>query len=214
MIPPSNRTERSAAVATMECVMHAATDLRERLRLVLDADPAVPSLPGTRPGAVLIPVLASEPEVRLVFTERTMDLSRHAGEISFPGGLVDPGEDPATAALREAHEELGIPPSDVELIGSLPPVNTYVSGVLIVPFVGLLWADPLFTPNAAEIAEVLEYPLGELIARRRDEELIYQGSAVMTDVFDMDGHVIWGATARILRQFLEALEELPVREGW
>jgi 8-oxo-dGTP pyrophosphatase MutT (NUDIX family) len=192
--------------------MLAATAIRERLKVVLDTEPRVPSLPGTRPAAVLIPVLAAGPEVRLVFTERTMELSRHAGEISFPGGLVDPGEDPASAALREAREELGIPPSDVELIGSLPPVNTYVSGVLIVPFVGLLWTDPRFTPNAAEIAEVLEYPLGELIARRREEELVYEGTVFITDVFDMDGHVIWGATARILRQLLEALEEIPLSE--
>jgi 8-oxo-dGTP pyrophosphatase MutT (NUDIX family) len=192
--------------------MRPGNSIRERLKMVLDPAPGVPSLPGTRPAAVLIPVLVSGPEVRLVFTERTMELSRHAGEISFPGGLVDPGEEPAAAALREAHEELGIPPSDVELIGSLPPVNTYVSGVLIVPFVGLLWTDPRITPNAAEIAEVLEYPLSALIAQRREEELVHEGTVFMTDVFDMEGHVIWGATARILRQFLEALEETPVGE--
>lgn len=192
--------------------MQPANEIRERLKLVLDTDPGVPWLPGSRPGAVLIPVLAAGPEVRLVFTERTMDLSRHAGEISFPGGLVDPGEAPAAAALRETHEELGIAPSDVELIGSLPMVNTYVSGVLIVPFVGLLWSDPQLTPNAAEIAEVLEYPLSELVARRREEELVHEGTVFLTDVFDMDGHVIWGATARILRQFLEALEQIPARE--
>jgi 8-oxo-dGTP pyrophosphatase MutT (NUDIX family) len=191
--------------------MHPATAIRDRLKLVLESDPTVPSLPDTRPAAVLIPVLAGGSDVRLVFTERTMDLSRHAGEISFPGGLVDPGEGLADAALREAHEELGILPADVELIGSLAPVHTYVSGVLIVPFVGVLWTDPRFTPNAAEIANVLQYSLAELIARRREQELVYEGRVFITDVFDMDGNVIWGATARILRQFLEALEWIPDR---
>jgi 8-oxo-dGTP pyrophosphatase MutT (NUDIX family) len=190
--------------------MYPPTEIRDRLRLALDPDPTIPSMPDTRPAAVLVPVLAAGPEVRLVFTERTMELSRHAGEISFPGGLVDPGEEPAAAALREAQEELGLPASDVELLGALSPVHTRVTGVLIVPFVGLLWADPRFTPNAAEIAQVLEFPLRRLAERRRGEEFVHEGTVFITDVFEMDGHVIWGATARILRQLLEVLDEAPV----
>ena len=190
--------------------MYPPTEIRDRLKRALDPAPAIPWMPDTRPAAVLIPVLAAGPEVRLVFTERTMELSRHAGEISFPGGLVDPGEEPAAAALREAQEELGLPASDVELLGALPPVHTRVTGVLIVPFVGLLWTDPRFTPNPGEIAQVLEYPLRRLADQRREEELVHEGIVFTTDVFDMDGHVIWGATARILRQFLEVLEDAPV----
>jgi hypothetical protein len=86
-------------------------------------------------------------------------------------------------------------------------VHTHVTGVLIVPFVGLLWEDPAFTPNADEIAEVLEYPLADLVARRREEEVEHEGHTYLTDVFDMDGHVIWGATARILRTFIDAVEK-------
>jgi 8-oxo-dGTP pyrophosphatase MutT (NUDIX family) len=190
--------------------MYAATEIRDRLTNLLDSAPSVPPMEDTRPAAVLIPVLAAAPEVRLVFTERTMDLSRHAGEISFPGGLVDPGEEPAAAALREAEEELGLPPADVELLGALAPVHTRVTGVLIVPFVGLLWTDPRFTPNAAEIAQVLEFPLRKLAERRREEEFVHEGTVFITDVFEMDGHVIWGATARILRQLLEVLDDAPV----
>ncbi|HJP67002.1 MAG TPA: CoA pyrophosphatase [Actinomycetota bacterium] len=179
--------------------------IRDRLPRALDPAPSVPSLPDSRPAAVLVPVLAAGEEPRLVFTERTQHLSRHAGEISFPGGLVDPGEDLAAAALREAREELGLVSDDVELLGSLPPVHTRVTGVLIVPFVGVLAMDPRFTPNAAEIAEVLEYPLSALIDRQQEESLEHEGRMFVTDVFDMDGHVIWGATARILREFLDAL---------
>src|SRR5438046_3076006 len=90
---------------------------------------------GARPSAVLVPVLAAAPEPRLVFTLRTEDLSRHAGEVSFPGGLADPGESLAETALREAEEELGLIPAEVELLGSLPPVHTHVSGIVIAPYV-------------------------------------------------------------------------------
>ncbi len=155
--------------------------------------------------AVLVPVLAAGPQLRLVFTKRSDTLSRHAGEISFPGGLADAGENPAAAALREAQEELGLRPSDVELLGALPSVHTRVTGILIVPFIGLLHRDPAFTPNAEEIADVLEFPLRDLIAAASEREFEHEGVTYLTQVFEMDGHVIWGATARILSSFLELL---------
>lgn len=162
---------------------------------------------GARPAAVLVPILAEGAEPRIVFTRRTDTLSRHAGEISFPGGLAEGGEDLATAALREAEEELGVRPADVELVGGLPSVHTHVSGILITPFVGLLHGDRPFAPNAAEIAEVLEFPLAALIGAGAEREWEWEGHRFITFVYALEGHSIWGATARILRSLIEALEE-------
>jgi 8-oxo-dGTP pyrophosphatase MutT (NUDIX family) len=162
-----------------------------------------------RPAAVLVPVLSAAPEARLVFTVRTQDLSRHAGEVSFPGGLADPGESLPRTALREAEEELGLAPVDVELVGALPAVHTHVSGILIAPFVGLLREDPRFRPNAAEIAHVVEVPLRTLIEVRETRWFERDGFRFPTPVFEVDEHVIWGATGRILETFLDALDASP-----
>jgi hypothetical protein len=93
----------------------------------------------------------------------------------------------------------------VELLGALPPVHTRVTGILIVPFVGLLHRDPAFTPNAEEIADVLEFPLSDLMAAASEREFEHEGVKYLTQVFEMDGDVIWGATARILWSFLDLL---------
>ena len=183
--------------------------LRDRLRAILDPAPSFVLPPRTSAAAVLVPVLWAAPELRVVFTKRTDTLSRHAGEISFPGGLADPGEELAATALREAQEELGLAPSDVELVGSLPPVHTHVTGILIVPFVGFLWEDPRFTPNADEIAGVLEFPLATLIGAGRLQEFRYDGRRFETHLYEMDGGVIWGATGLILASFIEAVDGTP-----
>jgi 8-oxo-dGTP pyrophosphatase MutT (NUDIX family) len=191
--------------------MHAVQELRDRLGSFLDPSPTVEVPADAVPAAVLIPVLGAGPEARLVFTKRTDTLSRHAGEISFPGGLADPGETLAATALREAEEELGLAPADVELVGALEPLHTRVTGILIVPFVGFLWRDPRFTPNAAEIAEVLEFPLADLIAVGHEADFEFDGRTYRTQVYELDGHRIWGATAHILRSFIGVLDAIGER---
>lgn len=188
--------------------MDQAHVLRDRLTRILDPSPRIELPEDTVPAAVLVPVLGSGPAARIVFTKRTDTLSRHAGEISFPGGLADPEESLPAAAVREAEEELGLAPSDVELIGALEPVHTRVTGILIVPFVGFLWRDPRFTPNAAEIADVLEFPLTDLVRVGTEAQFVFEGRPFQTYVYELNGQVIWGATARILRSFIEVLEEV------
>jgi len=191
---------------------YTSDDLRRILPGLLDRFPAAPLPADTTLAAVLVPVLTAGPEPRLVFTKRSPQLSRHAGEISFPGGLAEDEEVPSATALREAEEELGLRPSDVELAGSLPPVHTRVTGMLILPFVGFLSRDPRFTPNAAEISEVLEYPLGALLAAGAEREWEWEGYRFPTYTYDMGSHVIWGATARILWSLIDVLE--PDRRPW
>jgi 8-oxo-dGTP pyrophosphatase MutT (NUDIX family) len=190
--------------------MYPPERFREIVRRLLDPVPNEFPARDEVLAAVLVPVLAAAPELRLVFTKRTDTMSRHAGEISFPGGLADEGEPPAATALREAEEELGLEPSEVELLGALPAVHTHVSGIMIVPFVGMLWRDPAFTPNAGEIDQVLEFSLRDLALAGGEEELEHEGQRFHTFVYDMNGHVIWGATARILWSFIDLVKSAPL----
>jgi 8-oxo-dGTP pyrophosphatase MutT (NUDIX family) len=182
-------------------------DLRPRLRAALDPAPRPEPGPGDRLAAVLVP-LVRRGEVRAVFTRRTEHLPRHAGEISFPGGLVDDADpDLATTALREFAEELGVPPERVEVLGALPPVHTTVSGILVVPFVGMVGRAPAFVPSEEEIAEVLEFPLAALAAAEAEVtwpvgDHVYRGFA-----YEMPGATIWGLTARVLHELLEVLRK-------
>jgi len=162
---------------------------------------------GRKESAVLVPLFISGGAIHVVFTERRHDLRRHPGEISFPGGLVDDGEAPADAARREAFEEIGLDPSLPRLVGSLPPVHTYVSAILVVPFVGLLEREPALIPSEAEIESILTVPLGRLAAAeesmelpRRDGDGTWRGWA-----YPINGHTIWGATGLMLHSFLEVV---------
>ncbi len=142
-----------------------------------------------------------------VLTERRHDLRKHAGEICFPGGRRDPGEALLTTALREAEEEIGLASTSVEVVGALRPVTTLVTGYRVFPYVAVV-AEPRgpWTPQEAEVAAVLELPLRALRdGRRRRRPLVSRGVPVPTLTFTVDGHVVWGATARILDDLLKRL---------
>jgi 8-oxo-dGTP pyrophosphatase MutT (NUDIX family) len=163
--------------------------------------------PGTKDAAVLVP-LHGDP-LTAVFTERRADLRRHAGEISFPGGRQDePDEDLRTTALREAEEEIGLPASEVELVGALPPVGTFVTGYRIYPFVGRIPPGRVWTLQESEVAQVLEFSLRDLVAGHEMRRLLRKGVPVKTPTYTVDGHLIWGATGRIVESLLERLAPL------
>jgi 8-oxo-dGTP pyrophosphatase MutT (NUDIX family) len=180
------------------------SDLRAHLPTVLDPRPAPVPEPGDRLAAVLLPVIGDD---ELVFTRRTEHLPRHPGEISFPGGLAhDEDADLAATALRESREELGLLPGSVQLLGALPPVHTFVSAILVVPFVGMLEGEPVFTLDEGEIAEVLRYPIAALDEAETTVQWPRDGHVYRGFAYPMaDGHTIWGATAKILHELLDVL---------
>jgi 8-oxo-dGTP pyrophosphatase MutT (NUDIX family) len=182
-------------------------DLRERLRAVLDPSPAPEHRSDERLAAVLAPLIES-PEPSLVFTLRSDALSRHAGEISFPGGLQDPGETLLETALREVFEEIGLDPGALDVVGALPPIHTHVSGILVVPFVGVLEAAPALTVNPGEIAEVLTPTIARLAEVERIVEYELEGGSVWRGwAYELDGRTVWGATGRMLHTLLEVVKE-------
>jgi 8-oxo-dGTP pyrophosphatase MutT (NUDIX family) len=177
--------------------------------LLLDPDEAVElSAPGNVKAAVLIPLYVADGRLVAVFTKRNADLRRHAGEISFPGGRRDEGEELRETALREAEEEIGLAPQDVELVGALPPTGTIVTNYSIYPFVGLIEPGGRFRPNPIEVDAVVELPLPELIAGFERKRLIRRGVPIKTDTYTVESNFIWGATARIVGTLLERLRPL------
>jgi 8-oxo-dGTP pyrophosphatase MutT (NUDIX family) len=163
--------------------------------------------PGGTDAAVLVPMFGHPAHPGLVFTERRLDLRRHAGEISFPGGRQDsPDEALMNTALREAEEEIGLSPSEVEVAGALPPVGTFVTGYKVHPFVGTIPEGVRFRPNPGEVAAVLLFTLDELREGFAMRRLVRRGIPIRTPTYEVGEHLIWGATARILSDFLERLE--------
>jgi 8-oxo-dGTP pyrophosphatase MutT (NUDIX family) len=182
--------------------------VRELEDLLLSPEEAAAmDAPGTKDAAVLVP-LYGDPLVA-VLTERRADLKRHAGEISFPGGRQDePDEDLRATALREAEEEIGLPASAVTLRGALPPVGTFVTGYRIFPFVGIIRSGRVWKPAEAEVERVLEFSLADLAGGHEMRRLVRKGVPIKTPTYTVDGHLVWGATARIVQSLLERLAPL------
>jgi len=180
----------------------------EELRRRLLAPPAPDLAPSDDvEAAVLVPLFdAGDGELHAVFTKRREDLRRHPGEISFPGGRRDhDGESLLDTALREAHEEVGLPPDAVELVGTLAPVRTFVTGYVIYPHVGLIEPGRAWEPSPHEVATVIELPLRELAEGWALRPITRRGFTFETDTYLVGDHLIWGATARILGELLKRL---------
>lgn len=190
--------------------------LPSALRRALAARRRKPLEPGAVPAAVLVPLFLKEGEYHLLFTKRTSNMTHHSGEISFPGGVVEPQDrDREETALRETFEELGIPPEDVEVLGVLDDFRS-IHDYLVTPVVGLVEREAPLAVNPREIERVIEVPLAHLFEEgvltvehwppwKEGERPVY--------FYSYQGDEIWGLTARILKQFLEVVEGLPVNRG-
>jgi 8-oxo-dGTP pyrophosphatase MutT (NUDIX family) len=151
--------------------------------------------------AVLIGLREQGGQTSVILTERTAHLSSHAGQVAFPGGKIDPEDvSPEAAALREAHEEIGLNPAQVEVLGRLPDYR-------IKPVLALVDPDVRFTPNPEEVDAVFETPFPYLmdLSNYRRESRVWQGIERHYYTMDWDGHLIWGVTAGIIRMMRERL---------
>jgi 8-oxo-dGTP pyrophosphatase MutT (NUDIX family) len=190
---------------------HLGDDLARVLLTVQDA--VTLDVRGATNAAVLVALYLDRGRLHAVFTKRQDDLRRHPGEISFPGGRYEEGErDLSVTALREAHEEIGLPADAVEIVGALQPTPTIATGYAVYPFVGLIEPGRSWTPSAREVAEVLELPLGALLAGYGRRRLVRRGVPIRTDTYVVGDHLIWGATARILADLFDRIGPLLAAE--
>ncbi len=160
--------------------------------------------PAGRQSAVLIALFPGERGAEVVLTRRSQRLSSHKGEISFPGGRLDPGETPVEAALREAHEEVALDPQLVTVVGELDQIATMVSRSQIVPIVGTLEAQPELRASAGEVDRILTAPLVDLLDAEvyREERWGQPPLDRAIHFFELDDETVWGATGRIMVQLL------------
>ncbi len=159
---------------------------------------------GYRQAGVLVPIVRTEAGYELLFTRRTEEVETHKGQVSFPGGVIDPSDkDIVDTALREAEEEIGVERSQVNIIGVLDDLIT-PTGFLITPVVGYMASLPVLNPNPLEVAEAFHIPLEFFLdpANSRMEKREVDGKVREVWFFDSGKHTIWGATAVITRSLL------------
>lgn len=169
--------------------------------------------PSLARAGVLLPLFCKDGSYHILFTRRTDKVKHHKGEISFPGGGYDSSDgDLTTTALREAHEEVGLKPQDVQLLGELDEVMT-MTDFIVSPFVGLIPYPYSFVPSHEEIAEIIILPLFGFLKEGvlSEEDWRYGDETARVYTYHCGRHVIWGATAKILRQFLDLITAAGIR---
>jgi 8-oxo-dGTP pyrophosphatase MutT (NUDIX family) len=177
--------------------------LRRIARRGAGAPPVVP-LAGARQSAVLVALFDAGGGPEVVLTRRARHLRDHRGEVSFPGGRIEPGETPVAAALREADEEIALDPALVTVIGELDHLATLASRSAIAPVVGRLDGRPELKAAAGEVDRILNVPLAELLRSDTYREEVW-GSDIgerTIHFFELSDETVWGATARMLVQLL------------
>lgn len=152
-----------------------------------------------KPSAVLIPIFYDQGQYHILFTERSNQVLFHKGQVCFPGGTREPSDASLLAtALRETAEEIGLEANDIEILGELDDILTYVTNYIISPFVGFVSRPLSLKTSGREVKGAFSVPLSFLM----DEANFKQDSYA----YEYQGHIIWGATARILRQLLDLLK--------
>jgi 8-oxo-dGTP pyrophosphatase MutT (NUDIX family) len=188
------------AVTIAELLRRTRERLPARERRVVAPGPLIAA-------AVLVPLLQRD-DAHIVFAKRTERVAHHRGQISFPGGTLAPADPSLEAtALRECEEEIGLPAAAVEVLGALDDTETVATRFVITPFVGLIREPIAFRPDGREIERVIEVPLSALLGRDafRVEEWVRDGVRRSVYFFEYRGETIWGATARILKQYLDLI---------
>jgi len=175
----------------------------------LPAD-VLPMFPGARPSAVLVALRDGPHGAEVLLTRRSMHLRNHKGEISFPGGRLDEGETYEEAALRDAWEEVAMPPTSVEVVGRLLPLSTVVSLSYIVPVVGVMRDDPPLHPATSEVDRLFWEPLADLLVDGTYREERWGTPPLDRPIyfFELDDETVWGATARMLHQLLRVAHRI------
>jgi mutator protein MutT len=175
------------------------------LREILARRPAIEiDAPQHRRACVLIPLIRKNGSWSILFTRRAENLASHSGQVAFPGGVVEEGETLEQAVVREAEEEVGIPPSDVELIGRLDDVITH-SGFLVAPFVGIIHEPLAYVMQESEVVEIFEVPVEALLDLENPEvrHVPFRGRRYPAYFYHYGDYEIWGLTGRMLKAFLD-----------
>lgn len=165
-----------------------------------------------KPSSVMLLLYEENEELLICLIKRPLSMTHHAGQVAFPGGRIDPGETELETALRETWEEIGISPEKIEVLGSLTELFIDVSGYIIQPFVGWLKEKPCFILNEAEVEKIILFPLLKFRDALEETELETASGKLSVPCFIFEGEIIWGATAMILTEFLDALEEGTIQE--
>jgi len=194
--------ERKRCVVDLPCFEdHLRTVLQTREKVVLPRD-------GMITAAVLVPLYYKEGQPHILLTKRSDQVEHHRGEISFPGGKLDPDDaDLQSCALRETREEVGVRSEDVRIVGELDDFYTVATNFLVVPFVGMIPYPYEFRPSDREIDGLIKVPLEIFFdpSRRTEVTWMVHGHPVEIISYLWEGHNIWGATARILKHFTEVV---------